>query len=153
MKHKSLTRHAGTAALFFTFVGVLLSQTPGTNSDSAVSPDLIALSTTHPMGNYPALDLSRDEKPQNVTSLPVSPLSSTSSLTKPALLVPGTPADPTLAAPKLITIASVRDQSTKRNSLIGVQPGMLPLDVRMDPTAAQKYGAAPATVQIRIGRK
>jgi hypothetical protein len=57
-----------------------------------------------------------------------------------------------MAASKLNTVASVREQSTKRNSLIGVQPGSMPLDIRMDPTSTQKYGAAPAMVQIRIGR-
>jgi hypothetical protein len=92
------------------------------------------------------MDLGREEKTQSA---------STASLTKPARLAPGTPADPTLVAPKLITIASVREQSQspKRNSFIGVEPGVMPLNIRMDPTASQKYGAAPAMVEIRIGRK
>jgi hypothetical protein len=156
MQHKNLSRHAGTAALFFTFAGVLLSQTPGTDSDSTTSPELIALSTPRSMSNYSVPDAGRDEKSQNLTSLATSPSPNTSSLTnptKPARVMPGTPADPTLLASKLNTTASVREQSTKRNSLIGVQPGSMPLDVRMDPTASQKYGAAPAMVEIRIGRK
>jgi hypothetical protein len=152
MKHTNFTRQASTAALFLTFAGVLVAQTPSTDSDSMNAPELIALSIPRSMSTHSGPDAGPNEKVQTPTSLATLPSPNTTSLTNPTRVMPGTPANPTLAASKLNTVASVREQSTKRSSLIGVQPGTMPLDVRLDPTSTQKYGAAPAMVQIRIGR-
>jgi hypothetical protein len=152
MKHTSFTRRASSVALFLTFAGVLVAQTPGTDSDSTTSPELIALSIPRSMSTHSGPDAVIDEKLQTPTSLATFPSPSTTAVPNPTRIMPGTPANATMAASKLATVASVREQSTKRNSVIGVQPGTMPLDVRMDPTSTQKYGAAPAMVQIRIGR-
>jgi hypothetical protein len=152
MKQTSFTRQASAAALFLTFAGVLVAQTPGTDSDSLNSPELIALSIPRSMSTHSGPDAVPNEKVPTPTSLATLPAPSTTSLTNSTRVMPGTPASTTLAASKLNTVASVREQSTKRNSVIGVQPGNMPLDIRMDPTSTQKYGAAPAMVQIRIGR-
>jgi hypothetical protein len=151
MQSKNVTRHASAAALFLTFAGVLVAQTPGINSDSSASPELIALSTPHSTSTYSVPDAGRDTSTLATSPAPSAPC------VNPARVMPGTPAgttsaSSTLAASNLNTIASVGEQSAKRNSFIGVQPGMMPLDIRMDPTSTQKYGAAPAMVQLRIGR-
>jgi hypothetical protein len=157
MQSKSTTRQASTVALFLTFAGVLFAQTPGNQSDSVAPLELIALSTPHSSINTSVSDT---HAPASLTNSPSSstPSSITPSLASPTRTMPGTlagasaPASATTGATSLNTIASAQEQSTKRSGFIGVQPGIMPLDIRMDPTSTQKYGAAPAMAQIRIGR-
>jgi hypothetical protein len=147
MESKSISRRVSTAALFLTFAGVLFAETPGTNADSTASLELAALPATHSASNNSVTD---------ATHVPTSLTAAPSQSTPSSRTMPGTPAGANAsaiaAAANLNTIASVQEQSTKRSSYIGVQSGTMPLDIRMDPTSTQKYGAAPAMVQIRIGR-
>jgi len=94
------------------------------------------------MGHFPVLD----SAPQDVTVTPTAPA-------KPAFAAPGTRVDHTLAPPKLKTMMPVQDQGTKHNRF-GVEPGALPLYVKLHPISATEiYGAAPAVVRFRFGQK
>ena len=49
--------------------------------------------------------------------------------------------------------ARLNDAAPNRKSSFGVGPGVLPPDVRLDPFVIEKYGAAPAVVNFRFGKK
>jgi hypothetical protein len=80
---------------------------------------------------------------------------------EPASNVPQTesvqskPADFVLpsARPTLPTSAMKNNRIPNRNGNFGVGPGVLPPDVRLDPIVLQKYGAAPAVIDFRFGKK
>ncbi len=140
MRSKNLTRRAMYAALSFTFAGTLFSQTLEKNQQSGeATPNLMASITK--------FDISRYETPQEgVSKETVPPIAGSLSKADSSI-------DLMLTPPKFNTMASVQEKSPAHNSAIRVEPDVLPLNVRLDPTYLQRYGAAPAVMRLSFGRK
>ena len=140
MRSENLTRRAISAALFVTFAGTLFSQSLEQNQQSReATPDLMASITK--------LDTVRYERPQEGMSKEAA-APSVGSLTNTKTSV-----DRTLTPPKFNTSAWVQEKSPAHDSIVRVEPDVLPLDVRLDPTALPRYGAAPAVMRLTFGHK
>jgi hypothetical protein len=151
-----LTRKAITATLFFTFAGTLLSQTvASTEQSSTTAPNLIASASIPSSWNSLLSDSARNAAPQGLLNkeavTPSLITTTTPSVTKATFPLTASSLDH-ISAPKLNTIASVQD-TKGHSSMVSVGPDVLPLSVRLDPNELQKYGAAPAVVQIHFGHK
>jgi hypothetical protein len=144
-RSKSLIHRALSAALFVTFAGTLFSQSIEKDQQSqAATPDLMASITK--------LDMSRYERPQESVSQ-ASVSKDTAAPIPGSLSKPYTSLDGTLTLPKFNTIANVQEKGVTHNSFVRVSPDVLPLNVRLDPTALPQYGAAPAVARLSFGRK
>jgi hypothetical protein len=153
---KCLTQRTITAALFFTFAGTLLSQNVGSSEQSStISPNLIASASlpsswdgllSHSSRNATSQDLLGKE-----TATPSIGIPSATPTTQ-AFPLPATSSN-RIPMPDPNTIASVQDTTKSHNSMISIGPGVLPLNARLDPNATQRYGVAPAVVQIHFGHK
>jgi hypothetical protein len=153
MVPKCLTQRTITAALFLTFAGTLLSQNVGTSGQaSTTSPNLIASASIPPVGNSLLSDLAPHQdllgKETATPSLGIPSATPTSQ----AFPLSATSFN-RIPMPNLNTIASVQDTTKSHNGMISVGPDVLPLNARLDPNATQRYGAAPAVVQIHFGHK
>jgi hypothetical protein len=140
MKSMNLTHPAISAALFVTFAGVLFSQTAEKNHQSGEA-------TQELMAANIRLDTVRYERPEEGMSKEASPSS-------PGTLgIPKTSVDPMLTLPKFNIVTWVPEKTPAHGSFVRVEPDVLPLNVRLDPTALTTYGAAPAVMRLSFGRK
>jgi hypothetical protein len=99
------------------------------------------------MASITKLDTPQYEKPErNVSQHTETPIVG-------SLLKMDTSVDRMSFSPKLNTIAWVPEKSSVHKGAIRVEPDVLPLNVRLDPTASEKFGAAPALVRLSFGRK
>jgi hypothetical protein len=156
MVPKCLTQRTITAALFFTFAGTLLSQNVGSSEQSSTtSPNLIASASIPSVWNSLLSDPARNAPQQGLlgkeTATPSLGIPSATPTTQ-AFPLPATSFN-RMPMPNANTIASVQDTTKSHNSMISVGPDVLPLNARLDPNATQRYGAAPAVVQIHFGHK
>ena len=55
--------------------------------------------------------------------------------------------------PTLPNSAMLNDAGPKPKRSFGVGPGVLPLDIRLNPNVIEQYGAAPAVVNFHFGKK
>jgi hypothetical protein len=58
-----------------------------------------------------------------------------------------------LTPPKSNTMAWVPEKGSGHNGIVHVGPDVLPLNVRLDPTALRSFGAAPAVMRLSFGHK
>ena len=144
MRSKSLTRKALFAALFAAFAGTLFSQTVENKQQSAEAAPTLMASLTK-------LDTARYERPQVVVNKDTA-APSIGSLTTASTALEQMLAPAKFSAPKFNAMG-VQEKGGERNSFVRVEPDLLPLSVRLDPTELASYGAAPAVVRVSFGRK